>query len=240
MSRPKLLDLYSCQGAASEGYRRAGFDVFGVDIDPQPRYPFRFHQGDALSVLRVLNNGGKVGFHATDDSPHLGPFFTKWLWLDDFSAIHGSPPCQAFTNAQKIQGNEHPELIGPTRDLLVETGLPYVIENVPGSPVRADVELCGATFGLHTYRHRLFESSIPLTQPAHRPHAAPTVKMGRPITEGDWYHAVGNFSGVDYIRRDLGVPWMTRDGIRECIPPAYTEHIGRQLMAHIGGREVAA
>jgi DNA (cytosine-5)-methyltransferase 1 len=174
MSRPKMLDLYCCQGAASEGYRRAGFDVYGSDIDPQQRYPFPFHQGNALDVLRRLVSGGRVLFPATPDQRGRTVTGGGWLALDDFVAIHTSPPCQAFTNAQKIQGNEHPELIEPTRALLVETGLPYVIENVPGAPVRADIELCGATFGLHTYRHRLFESNVPLVQPAHqaphRPH----------------------------------------------------------------------
>lgn len=213
MSAPKLLDLFCCQGAASEGYRRAGFDVTGVDIDPQPRYPFRFHQTDALKFL--------LEHH------------------DEFDAFHASPPCQAFTNAQKIRGNEHADFIAATRSAFELIGKPYVIENVPGAPVRADLELCGTTFGLHTYRHRLFESNVPLVQPEHREHTAPTVKMGRAVTEGDWYHAVGNFSGVDYIRRDLGVPWMTRDGIRECIPPAYTGHIGEQLMAAVR-TEVAA
>lgn len=235
MNRPKLLDLYCCQGAASEGYRRAGFDVFGVDIDPQPRYPFPFHQGNALEVLRLLIEGKGVRFKMTDRHVWDSAVF----YLRDFAAVHASPPCQAFTNAQKIQGNEHPELIEPTRALLIEAGLPYAIENVPGAPVRADLELCGATFGLHTYRHRLFESNVPLTQPEHQKHTAPTVKMGRAVTEGDWYHAVGNFSGVDYIRRDLGVPWMTRDGIRECIPPAYTEHIGEQLLARVTQQAVA-
>lgn len=214
MSRPKLLDLFCCQGAASQGYQRAGFNVVGVDIDQQPRYPFEFHQSDALKFLLKHHH--------------------------EFDAFHASPPCQAFTNAQKIRGNEHDDFIAATRSAFQLIGKPWVIENVPGAPVRADLELCGATFGLHTYRHRLFESSIPLHQPLHRPHLNSTVKMGRAITEGDWYHAVGNFSGVDYVRRDLGVPWMTRDGIRECIPPAYTEHIGRQLMEHIGGQEAAA
>lgn len=222
----RLLDLYCCQGAASEGYRRAGFDVYGVDIDPQPRYPFAFRRDGAITALSKLLQGKKIDFgRQVGDAWH-----PEWIGLDDFAAIHASPPCQAFTNAQKLQGNKHPELIGVTRDYLLEADLPYVIENVPGAPVRADIELCGATFGLHTYRHRLFESNVPLTQPVHQAHIAPTVKMGRPVTEGDWYHAVGNFSGVDYIRRDLGVPWMNRDGIRECIPPAYTEHVGHDLM----------
>lgn len=210
---PRLLDLFCCQGGASAGYARAGFDVFGIDIDPQPRYPYAFEQWDALAVLdELVRNGGELVRHGR------------------FDAIHASPPCQAHSNAQKIQGREHPELIDPVRELLITSGLPYVIENVPGAPLRDPVELCGAMFGLHTYRHRLFESNVPLTVPDHPAHVHPTVKMGRPVREGDWYHAVGNFSNVDYIRRDMCAPWMNRDGLRESIPPVYAEHVGRQLM----------
>jgi DNA (cytosine-5)-methyltransferase 1 len=115
--------------------------------------------------------------------------------------------------------------------LLQRTGLPYVIENVPSAPLLSPAELCGASFGLHTYRHRLFETNFPLTVPLHRLHVHRTVKMGRPVDDGDWYHAVGNFSNVGYIRRDLGLSWMNRDGLREAIPPAYTEHVGRGLLA---------
>jgi DNA (cytosine-5)-methyltransferase 1 len=184
-SRPLLLDLYCCQGGAAAGYTAAGFDVIGVDLAPQPRYPYRFVQADALAYLRMLIDTGAIGA---------------------FAAVHASPPCQHKTRAQKIQQREHPALIGP-------------------------VTLCGAMFpGLHTYRHREFESNIPLTVPAHPEHRAPTVKMGRPICDGDWYHAVGNFSNVPYVRRDLRTPWMNRDGLRECIPPVYAEHIGKQLI----------
>jgi DNA (cytosine-5)-methyltransferase 1 len=214
MNKPKLLDLFCCQGAASKGYADAGFRVIGVDIAPQPRYPYSFWQRDALEFVRIH------GRH--------------------FDAIHASPPCQAYSNAQKIQDNEHPDLIGPVREALLELGKPYVIENVPSAPLLDPVELCGAMFpGLHTYRHRLFESNFELDVPEHPEHVHRTVKMGRALQPGDWYHAVGNFSNVAYVRENMGVPWMNRDGIRECIPPAYAEYIGRQLMAHLTG-EVAA
>ncbi|GLW30156.1 DNA methylase [Actinoplanes regularis] len=214
-ARPLLLDLYCCQGGAAAGYAAAGFDVIGVDLAPQPRYPYRFVQADALGYLRMLIDTGAIAA---------------------FAAVHASPPCQRKTRAQKIQQRDHPALIAPTRALLAATGLPYVIENVvpDGSdddPLIGPVTLCGAMFpGLHTYRHREFESNMPLTVPAHPPHRAPTVKMGRPVHDGDWYHAVGNFSNVGYVRRDLGTPWMNRDGLRECIPPAYAEYIGQQLI----------
>lgn len=214
-ARPRLLDLYCCQGGASAGYAAAGFDVTGVDKDSQPRYPYRFVQADALAYLRRLITTGEI---------------------DDYAALAASPPCQRRTRCQKIQGREHPALIAPTRALMQATGLPYVIENVPADgedddPLIDPVELCGAMFGLHTYRHRLFESNFAITAPPHRIHGAATVKMGRPLRPGDWYHAVGNFSNVGYVKRDLRTPWMNRDGVRECIPPAYSEHIGRQLTA---------
>jgi len=222
MNKPYVLDLYCCQGAASRGYELAGFEVMaGVDIDPQPRYPYSFVQHDALAVLEVLVHRGEL---ARSGRPKL---------------IHAAPPCQAKTKCQKIQGREHPKLIGPTRELLIATGIPYVIENVvpenralDDDPLKNPMMLCGAMFpGLNTYRHREFESSIPLTAPEHPEHLEPTVKMGRPLVEGNWYHAVGNFSNVPYVRANMGVPWMTRDGVRECTPPVYTEWIGRQILA---------
>ncbi len=214
MTRPKLLDLFCCQGGASMGYHAAGFDVIGIDIDPQPRYPLEFHKADALDYLERHGH--------------------------EFDAIHASPPCQAFTNAQKIQGNEHPDLLAPVRELLSDLGKPFVIENVPGAPLINPVELCGAMFGLRTYRHRLFESNVVLWAPRHPVHVARTTKMGRRPVEGEFMHVVGNFSGVDQAREAMGMPWATRDGLREAIPPAYTEHIGRQLIAHLERNEVAA
>lgn len=205
--RPKLLDLFCCQGGAGTGYAEAGFDVVGVDIDPQPRYPFEFHQADAIEYARAH---GK-----------------------EFDAVHASPPCQAHTNAQKIMGNDHPDLIEPTRELLLVLGKPFVIENVPLAPLIDPVELCGAMFGLETYRHRLFETNWELTAPEHPAHVARTTKMGRPPKPGEYMHVVGNFSGVDRGREVMGMPWANRDGLREAIPPTYTQHIGEQLLNQI-------
>jgi DNA (cytosine-5)-methyltransferase 1 len=221
MSNPLVLDLYCCQGAASRGYELAGFEVMaGVDIDPQPRYPYPFIQSNALWVLEEI-----VQRYL------LRPFGRPAL-------IHAAPPCQAKTKCQKIQGREHPKLIAATRELLIATGIPYVIENVvpenrdlDDDPLKDPITLCGAMFpGLNTYRHREFESNLPLAAPTHTWRDGPTVKMGRPLKEGDWYHAVGNFSNVPYVRKNMGVPWMTRDGIRECTPPAYTEYLGKQIL----------
>ncbi|EYT61548.1 hypothetical protein D514_0102260 [Microbacterium sp. UCD-TDU] len=160
-----------------------------------------------------------------------------------FQAWHASPPCQAHTNAQKIQGRFHLDLIPPTRRMFEEANayrmrngvepVPYVIENVPGSPLVDPVELCGAMFGLETYRHRLFETNWDLASQAHPVHVARTTKMGRAPVGGEYMHIVGNFSGVDRGRKVMGMPWANRDGLREAIPPAYTQYIGRQLIQHI-------
>ncbi len=203
--RPRLLDLYCCAGGSAMGYYRAGFDVVGVDICHQKNYPFEFHQGDALEFMAA---------HGCE-----------------FDAIHASPPCQAYSVTHKIKNNEHPELIPPTRAALKKTGLPWIIENVPGSPLINPVELCGAMFGLHTYRHRLFETNFPVMAPAHQEHTRPQAKMGRRPKEGEFIHVVGNFSGVEYARKAMDIDWMNRNEMAQAIPPAYTEFLGWQLRA---------
>lgn len=209
-----MLVYFCCQGGACRGYENAGFDVTPVDVVPQPKHyaPAKVIVADAIAHLAELIRTGEVR---------------------EYVAIAGSPPCQRFTLAQRIQKRDHPDLIAPFRELCIASGLPYVIENVPGAPLIDPVELCGAAFGLRTYRHRLFESNILISVPAHPEHMAPLVKMGRPLREGDWYQAVGNFSNVPYVRADMGVPWMTREGIRECIPPAYAEYVGQQLIREV-------
>lgn len=179
-SRPKLLDVYCCQGGAGVGYQRAGFDVYAVDLDGkhQKRNPFPFHRGNALTVLAALIAGYKIPFTHKDGT-------VEWLGLSDFAAIHTSPPCQGYTIA--TAGNptaraKHERLIAATRDLLVQTGLPWVIENVENalSQMIDPIMLCGRMFGLaaddadgHPLvldRHRLFESNIKLTAPEHPKH----------------------------------------------------------------------
>ncbi|MEV6807321.1 SAM-dependent methyltransferase [Streptomyces sp. NPDC051132] len=206
--RPRLLDLFCCQGGAAKGYADAGFDVTGVEIAPQPRYPYRFVQADAIAY--VLEYGAEFDF------------------------VHASPPCQHDSDCQRIQGREHPDLIAPTRAALEMTGRPWGMENVGGAvpKLRGPVMLCGQMFGLANYRHRFFETGggFTLLQPAHPAHLVPQAKMGRPVPPGHYGQFVGNFSGVGLARRVLGVPWMNRDGIRECIPPAYTRFIGTAAM----------
>ena len=224
--RPRMLDLYCCQGGASMGYHDAEFEVVGVDIDPQPHYPFEFVQMGALDALKTLIGGGRIAGYE----------------LEDFDAAHGSPPCQAHTKAWKINKRDHPKLIAPTRELLVQTGLPWVIENVEEArdELRDPVMLCGEMFGIETYRHRLFESTFPIDTPEHPRHVARTTKMGRPPVDGEYMHVVGNFSGVNKARGVMGMPWATRDGLREAIPPVYAEHVGRAILAHLDDQEAAA
>lgn len=149
---------------------------------------------------------------------------------EEFDVFHASPPCQAWTNAQKIQGNDHEDFIVATRSLFQLIGKPWVIENVPGAPLIDPIVLCGEMFGLRTYRHRLFESNVPLFAPVHPEHTARTTKMGRPVRDGEYMHVVGNFTGVDTAREVMGMPWANRDGLREAIPPAYAEWVGRRLL----------
>lgn len=211
MKRPMALDLYCCQGGASAGLDAAGFQVVGVDIAPQPNYPFPFIRADAITAL-------PAGF--------------DFIWA--------SPPCQAHSLAQRIQKNDHPDLIEPTRAMLTASGIPYCIENVVGAPLIDPIMLCGSMFNLRTYRHRLFECSFPIEAPKHPAHAAPVTKMGRPPREGEYMHIVGNFSGVDHARWIMGTQWMNRDGLREAIPPAFAKFIGRAALAHIQASKMEA
>lgn len=220
MSRPLALIVYSGQAGEAGGYVRAGWDVICTDIEKQPRCPFPFVRMAALDAI------AKYG--------HM------------VQLIAGGPVCKAYSKTARIHAAGHPEQIPETRAAMVATGKPYVIENVEdaGPELIDPVMLCGQTFGLRTYRHRLFESNIPLKRPAPPTpqvapeacgfdHLSPLAKMGRPIKDGEFYHAVGNFSGVELVRRDMGVPWMSREGINQCIPPAYSEYIGRQIMSQL-------
>ena len=214
--RPRLLDLFCCEGGAAMGYHRAGFDVIGVDIEPRPNYPFSFVQADAL----------------------YPPFD-----LSSFDAIHASPPCQAFSSATR-NDIEYPDLLEPTRQLLIASGLPFVIENVPGAPLNAPwslfdpsaalVLLCGSMFDdllPRLQRHRLFESNIRISAPSRCRHeltrdVLAVVGNGEQGSSG----RRGDYWGMAERRKAMGIDWTTRHGLSEAIPPAYTEHIGRELL----------
>lgn len=201
----KLLDLFCGAGGASMGYHQAGFDdITGVDINPQPRYPFKFVQADAM----MFN-------------------------LSGYNVVVASPPCQAYTNAQRIRSNTHVDYIATLRTRLKKANLPWCIENVIGVPLIAPVMLCGTMFGIKTYRHRLFETSFFCREPQHTEHPEPSQKMGRPIVEGEYIHIVGHFSNVQLARKVMQIDWMTRDELSEAIPPAYTKYIGKYLLAAV-------
>lgn len=206
--KPRLLDLFCGAGGAAMGYHRAGFDVVGVDKEAQPHYPFTFEQGDALVMLQTS-------------------------WVHQFDAIHASPPCQAFSVATQHARGNHDDLLTPTRMLLECVGLPWVIENVPGAPMRADYRLCGCMFGLgRLQRQRWFETSwrgFDLRPPCNHTQPAITITTkGQPNRTGYAAEAA----------EAMGIDWMTMRERGLAIPPAYAEHIGRQLLEHL--REVAA
>ncbi len=201
------------------GYHRAGFKVTGVDIRPQKNYPFDFHQADVLDL-----------------DPE---------WVASFDAIAASPPCQAFSQATKRwKDRQHPDLLDPTRELLTRTGRPWVIENVPGAPLRNPRLLCGSMFDLDVQRHRLFEANWPLRDhqwpcrhkiwapryPAARGEQRRAGNLAKVITVAG--HA--DYAGHAELRSlAMGIDWMTQAELSQAIPPAYTEFIGHQLAAHI-------
>lgn len=211
----RLLDLYCGAGGAAVGYHRAGFEVVGVDLNPQPNFPYEFIAGDALLTLMAMIEDGRVR---------------------DFDAIHASPPCQAFSLATAYHGTQanHPDLIEPTRSLLSETGLPWVIENVPGAPIRKDVLLCGEMFGLRVHRHRYFEcDGFPVTRPPHPRHRLKGAMHNCHIEEGHARLVAGNYSNHADASEAMGIDWMTRKELAQAIPPAYTVWMGVRLRAHI-------
>lgn len=221
----RILDLYSGAGGAGVGYHRAGFEVVGVDINPQPHYPFDFVQAHALEY---------AGEH----------------WRD-FDAIHASPPCQRYTRLNRIKSiaqytDEYEDMVDITRFVLDIIGLPYIIENVAGAPLRNSVMLCGSMFkGLRVYRHRFFESNILLLAPPHQPHKDKTPPVGRGISPKGFISVgaggVANLpegvNGAAYKRMAMGIDWMNQRELTEAIPPAYTEFLGRQLMRHIKNKQ---
>jgi DNA (cytosine-5)-methyltransferase 1 len=211
MNKFRIADLFSGGGGAAMGLHRAGFDVTGFDINPQKNYPFKFHQQDALTVD-----------------------------LSGFDAVWASPPCQAYTKKAASWGRErkhfldHPDLVEPTREKLDASGLPYIIENVPGAPINAGLLLCGSMFDLRIIKHRLFETNweLPILGPAGCYH-------------GNAYNPwQGAGRSADKLRAAMGIDWLPISGgasrkagytgdLFNAIPPAYSEYLGRLLMKQI-------
>lgn len=189
------------------GYHRAGFEVVGVDIKPQPHYPFKFYQADALTFD-----------------------------LTGYDAYHASPPCQAFSMAAqqwRKSGKEYPNLIAIIRGRFKETRKPYVIENVPKSPLINPIILTGASFGKTLRRTRLFECSFPIPLRLIPKEPKSNFRMGRYPKEGDIIVPVGHFSNVAYAKKLMEIDWMNQGELAQAIPPVYTEYIGKYLMQHL-------
>ena len=240
MSKPRLLDLFCGAGGAAMGYYRAGFEVVGVDIKPQPHYPFEFIQADAMTFP-----------------------------LEGFDAIHASPPCQAHTALKSMwNAKKHTDLLTPTLVRFESLPIPYVVENVMGAPMRAAIRLCGSSFGLGTgnaelRRHRLFELGgfVCFAPPCQ--HYSRQLVIGVYGGHGrDRRRTVGVYgdgNGRDYRKhpksvtgnghaggksiRDgtqqfttaergeaMGIDWMTGNELSQAIPPAYTAYIGARLL----------
>ncbi|MEU6982684.1 DNA methylase [Streptomyces sp. NPDC046324] len=229
--RPLLLDLYSCAGGAAMGYRRAGFDVHGIDIRPRPNYPFTFTQADALEYLAALIATGEI---------------------ERYAFIHSSPPCQdkcnltVGTNRSRGWGGTHVDLVAPTRVLLEASGLPYVIEQPNGkAEIRKDLWLCGEMFSLDVLRHRNFELGHWTTvQPAHPKHRG-RVRGWRhgEYHDGPYVAPYGSGGGkpsVPELQTAMGITWTdVREELTEAIPPAFGRWIGRAFLTQ-AAMEVAA
>jgi len=195
------------------GYHRAGFDVVGVDIEPQPRFPFEFHQGDALDEDFIRS---------------LGPF----------DAQHASPPCQDHMRSPMRGQTEHGTgwMLAAARAQLEASGVPWVIENVPGAPMRPDLVFCGCMFGLEVERVRWFETSWHAFEilPACY-HPVPMVNTMR-TAHGPWFREHGRIPTRDEVATAMGIDWMRGEEIKQAIPPAYTEHVGRILLSQLRER----
>jgi DNA (cytosine-5)-methyltransferase 1 len=227
----RLLDLFCKAGGAAAGYYRAGFEIVGVDIEPQPRYPFAFVRMDAIEAMRLLLDGGYI----TDNHKH------RW-YLSDFDAIHASPPCQGYSVTEPMKRKErkqkeYPKLIVPVRELLRLAKKPYIIENVKGAPLVNPIRLKGGMFGLNVIRERLFE-----TNPQIWLLPCPAKQIGRTAKRGEYERGqyglvcvAGNNFEPSVARQAMGIDWMIRDELAEAIPPAYTEWIGQRIieLAHL-------
>jgi DNA (cytosine-5)-methyltransferase 1 len=215
---PKLLDLFCGAGGCAKGYQRAGFYVVGVDISPQPNYcGEEFHLADALAFP-----------------------------LDGFDVIHASPPCQSYSALSGLTTRVYPALIEEVRERLQAAGVPYVIENVVGAPLRDPVRLCGSAFGLRVWRHRLFEMShAPALVPpcSHHHHPLPVDVTGTGgLSSKPRSKPGGGLSrkprNLGEAREALGIDWMTRRELAESVPPAFTEYLGEHLIQHAPLRAV--
>ena len=202
----KALDLFCGAGGAGVGLARAGFEVIGVDLAAQPRYPFRFVQADAMSYP-----------------------------LEGFDLVWASPPCQRYSAMSSCRvglAGSYPDLISFVRQRLLSAGVPFVIENVVSSPLIEPIMLCGRMFELELYRHRLFECSWPAAAPEHPKHLVPASKAGH-WKPGTVISVAGHAAPIAVAKAAMGIEWMNRSELAEAIPPAYSEYIGRSLLSFV-------
>lgn len=200
----KALDLFCGAGGAAMGLHRAGFEVTGVDIKPQKRFPFHFIQGDALDAD-----------------------------LNGYDFAWASPPCQRYTRAQNAAKNahSHPDLIPAIREKLKAWGGPWIIENVVGAPLIVPVVVCGLALNLKVKRHRLFESNLNIHGTVCPSHAQDYyVIFGHECRNRRHGKAAGRKNKIAVGREAMGIDWMTRGELSEAIPPAYSEFLGRQVI----------
>jgi len=225
MPQKRILDMFCGAGGAGKGYADAGFEVVGIDIVEQPNFPYEFILADVTSL----------NLHGTDTLKH---------YLAGYDAIHASPPCQNYcwsTAKHRRAGKKYPDLISKTREILQESGLPYVIENVPNAPLVNPTYLEGTMFGLNVIRRRLFETNWWLPQPMHikrkRPIYQPSkIDAGKQLKKSAYCSVAGNGAdGWSCRLADwsvaMGIDWMTRKEITQAIPPAYTRYIGAYLIS---------
>jgi len=209
----RVLDLYCGEGGCSMGYYLAGYDVTGVDKYPMKKYPFNFIQADALEILDDLD------------------------FCRSFDLIHASPVCKRYSAITKTAGTQlmHNDEIDIVRRKLSIIGKPYVIENVPGAPLKNYVMLCGTMFGIGVVRHRLFECYPEIMfPPALCNHYKRVVKHGRkPCREKNFAAVTGHFSDVEFAGYCMGISWMGQSGLSQAIPPKYTEWIGQEMIKHL-------
>ena len=206
----KLLDLFCGVGGASVGYARAGFEVHGVDLKHGKRYPYTYTRADVLDVLQ-------------DDN-----------FIQQFDVIHASPPCQTHSITQHLRNAQGKttskiDLIPETRAALIACDKPYIIENVPGSPLINPIQLCGSSFGLKVRRHRLFESNMPLEGSVcnHKLQGRPIGVYG--LLNDEIPKGGKTAATINEARDAMGVPWAIWTELVEAIPPAFTEYLGGQI-----------
>lgn len=215
MSKPRLLDLFCGAGGCAMGYHRAGFEVVGVDLEPQRHYPFEFHQADAMTYP-----------------------------LDGFDVIHASPVCKAYTNCNLSPKEQYEKQIAPIRERLQATGKPYIIENVMGAKadMHASLLLCGSMFGLPIQRHRLFEignTDLFIVPPGPCRHENATIAVyghsvwdsSLPGTRRKDGRSRPDSVSVEIGHQAMGIDWMNKEELAQSVPPIYTEYIGCQLLS---------